>query len=52
MIGQNGSHFKTTTHLDGFLTLCKSRYLVLCLGLGEAASVAFERQGVELKFEV
>ena len=29
MIGQNGSHFKTTTYLDSSLTLYKSRYLVL-----------------------
>ena len=29
MTGQNGSHFKTTTHLDSFLTLYKSKYLVL-----------------------
>ena len=29
IIGQNGSHFKTTTHLDSFLTLYKSRYLLL-----------------------
>ena len=28
MIEQNGSHFKTTTHSDSFLTLYKSRYLV------------------------
>ena len=29
MIEWNGSHFKTTTHLDSFLTLYKSGYLVL-----------------------
>ena len=32
MIGWNGSHFKTTTHSDSFLTLYKSRYLVLGMG--------------------
>ena len=29
MIGWNGSHFKTITHSDSFLTLYKFRYLVL-----------------------